>query len=190
MGEDIHQKTFAKSKTTGKWFDTANIDFDATQCMFKSLIPYRSYMLFSLFGSRRSDWKELDPSGYGIPDFIKADIPDFTAMHTRVGSGWYGYVWFTRKKLIEEIDKYIECLSSPEKYYADYDDEYKSEILQELDEIQAAKEDWKSDANSLKAMLVEIKEELESQEVFCKEDLDSLIDGSIDDVVYLFWFDC
>lgn len=188
MGEDIHQKSFAKSKLTGKWFDTASIDFDANQEMFKQLIPYRSYMLFSLFGSRRSDWKELEPSGYGIPDFLKNDLPEFAAFHDKT-KDWYSYTWFTRKKLLEEIDRYIAELESPEKYYANFDEDYKAEMLQDLNDYPEALKDWKDDAACLKSMLEEIKSKLAEQDLQWTEEIDSIVDGSFDDVVYLFWFD-
>lgn len=188
MGEDIHQKSFAKSKLTGKWFDTALIDFDANQEMFKSLMPYRSYMLFSLFGSRRGNWKELEPSGYGIPDFLKNDLPEFAAFHEQT-KDWYGYVWFTRKKLKEEIDKYIACLESPGKYYADFDEDTKAENLADLAEFKEALEDWLHEASAIKIMLTEFKETFEEQDNRWKDEISCAVDGTLDDVVYLFWFD-
>ena len=186
MGEDIHQKTFAKSKKTGKWIDTANIDFDANPEVFKHLIPFRSYSLFSLFGSRRSDWKELDASGYGIPNEVKKDLPELAYIHEKNLGGWYGYVWFTRKKLLEEIDKYIDCLSSPEKYYADFDEDIRAEHLADLEEFSNALEDWKNEANALQEMLKEMKDKLKEQEWYFEEYKD-IID--FDDVIYMFWFD-
>ena len=186
MGEDIHQKTFAKSKKTGKWIDAASIDFDAEPEVFKHLVPFRNYKLFSLFGSRRADWKELDASGYGIPEEVKKDLPELADFHENNFGDWYGYVWFTRKKLVEEIDKYIDCLSSPEKYYADFDEDIRAEQLADLEEFGVALEDWLSDATTLKEMLLEIKEKLKDQEQYF-EDYKDIID--FDDVIYVFWFD-
>ena len=100
-------------------------------------------MLFSLFGSRRSDWKELNASGYGIPDEVKKDMPELADFHDARFGDWYGYVWFTRKQLVEEIDKYIDCLSTPEKYYADFDEDIRAEHLADIEEFRGCCPDWR-----------------------------------------------
>jgi hypothetical protein len=186
MGEDIHQKSFAKSKITGKWISTSEVDFDAIPYLFEHLVPYRSYMVYSLFGSRRADWDELPASGWGIPDFIAKDLPAFAHYHATDKGDWYGYVWFTRKQLKEGIENYIKRLESPEKYCENYDEDDKNNFLDDVHYCKEAEDAWKEEAGCLKELLQEMLDKLNNIIEFRKE-MEKEID--VDGAIYLFWFD-
>lgn len=189
MAEDIHQHVFVKSKLEGKHVSAMNCQsvWDThSESEFPELIDYRSYDMFSLFGSRRSDWFELSTGERGIPEFIKKDCPTFTAYVTGPEFNHYGWRWFTYPELIRGIKVYLDRLSAPEKYFIDEDtDEYLDIKDGKFDEIYP---DWRKNAEILSNMLKEILAKLERMKQNHDEyDLQRLYD--LDEVVFLFWFD-
>jgi len=114
MGEDIHSKILIHSKVEKKYIDGLSLTTCPDYSYFKPLYDGRNYDLFSVFGSRRSDFPELSHGNYGIPEFCpktyKAYLKD---------SHYYGYVWWKIGDFKRALSKYIKMMQDPAKFYAD-----------------------------------------------------------------------
>lgn len=188
MGEDIHNKAYAKSKVTGKYVQSAEliINQSFSDSVFRDLVPIRSYKLFSCFGSRRADFKMLGCLHDGIPDFVKEQFPTEYANITDKGWNHYGFCWATVKELKASIKTYIEKLKDPMLYY---DDEYEHDIYADIEENKEAREAWKEDADVVADQLAAILSTLDAMKSLHDEfEMDKLID--FDETIYMFWFDC
>ena len=121
MGEDIHFRAFVKSKKTGNYINAHDIcPWNPEYSTFNELVGGRNYDVFSLFGSRRSDYRQLDYANYGIPDFLKGSVFDDYCLE----SGYYGFIWFKLPDLTKAVHEYFEMLRDPLRYL---DQEYDSE---------------------------------------------------------------
>ena len=192
MGEDIHNKAYAKSKVVDKYVQSSEliVDQSFSDSMFRDLVPGRSYKLFSCFGSRRADFKTLGCLHDGIPDFVKEQFPTEYANVTDKGWNHYGFCWATIRELKVSIKTYIEKLKDPMLYYDNCeDDEYERDIYADIEENKESREAWQEDANVLSDQLIEILKTLDEMKHLHDEfEMDKLID--FDETIYLFWFDC
>ena len=190
MGEDIHQKTFAKSKKTGKYINVVELisSQDFEHSAFKELVPDRFYNLYSCFGSRRADWKELSCLEYGTPPWFAEQFPTENAIHDKMGCSYYGYCWCTLPKLKACLQEYVSKLDDPAKYYDGEDDDYEREMLEDPDEREPFIEAWKEDAANIKSYMEEMLKKIEEIEQYGQEDwMQDIFDPN--EVVFMFWFD-
>lgn len=153
MGEDIHNKAYAKSKVVGRYVQSSELTVDQSfeDSMFLDLVPIRSYKLFSCFGSHRADYKTLGCLHDGMPDFIKEQFP--TEHANLVDNNWnhYGFCWATVGELKTSIKEYIEKLKDPMLYYDSEDDDYERETLSDIEENKECRQEWQDDADALSA---------------------------------------
>ena len=112
MGEDIHCKTLVYSKVEKKYIDGLSLSTCPEYSPFRPLYQGRNYDLFSIFGSRRSDYPELQHGEYGLPDFVPQTYKQYLE-----DTSYYGYVWWRLPKFKKALDEYQEMLSDPEKFY-------------------------------------------------------------------------
>lgn len=190
MGEDIHNKAYAKSKVVGKYVQSSELIVDQSfdDSVFRDLVPGRSYKLFSCFGSHRADFKMLDCLHDGIPDFVKEQFPTEYANITDKGWNHYGFCWATVKALRESIKQYIEKLKDPLLYFDDKDDPER-EFYADPEVDKECREAWQEDADVLSSQLAAIIKTIDSMKDLYEEfKLDALVD--FDETIYLFWFDC
>lgn len=190
MGEDIHQKTYVKSKIAGKYISSAELAYsqNSEHSAFQELIPDRFYNLYSCFGSRRADWKELGNIHYGMPDWFTETFPTESRMHDRMGSSWYGHCWFTHSELKSALAEYIEKLKSPDRYFDSEDDDIELEQLNDPETSDAFVKSWLEDAELLAQYMQKILDRLSEADSLAAEDgMSDIFDA--DDIVYMFWFD-
>jgi len=193
MGEDLHQRVYVKSKKTGNYVNAHDIcSWDCEYSLFKELVKGRNYDVFSLFGSRRSDYEELPYSNYGMPDFLKGSLFDDYCREC----GYYGFVWFKLPELKKAVAEYSERLKDPLRYLDPDSDEYadwKDFLSERRSESHSAEfmekyGEWLSTHRNVLDRLAEMSHDLEQYDGDRYETYDKLID--IDETVFLFFFDC
>ena len=179
MGEDIHIKTLVYSKVEKKYIDALSLTTSPQYSEFKSFFEGRYYDLFSLFGSHRSDYKELNRANYGIPDFLndtyKAYLEDMS---------YYGFKWFYIDDLMKSVSEYIEKLKDPLKYFTE--DDYQFEAVQSGEFMVDL---WKHEVDPLIITLQKIQQRLKRIRDVTESYkwLSNLIDSS--KTVFLIYFD-
>ena len=74
MAEDLHVKAYFKSKID-KRMNSFDVFSDSDEFILESTYLFygRNYDFFSIFGSRRGNFKEADADGYGIYPELKID---------------------------------------------------------------------------------------------------------------------
>lgn len=72
MSEDIHQKQYVKERKTQKYIDALQLvePNDRVGCLFGDIFNGRNYDFFSLFGSTRGNYKQLEHLTIGCPEFL------------------------------------------------------------------------------------------------------------------------
>lgn len=187
MGEDIHQKNFIKSKITKKYTSWTDVDFGIEgNEMFPVLMDYRSYVVFSVFGSSRGDFYPMSDSEIYLSD-LKDDMPTEYALHQQHGLNWYRYSIFTFKDLREKIKKYIWKLKNPLRYFPKDTDEYLDAKDGTFKKYHPC---WKEDSECVSSALSEMLVKLDKAEKFYNEYKDVV--GPLFDInesLYMFWFD-
>ena len=186
MGEDLHHKTYGKLKSTGKYIDLSSLETsNGDAYLFPPLVDGRSYTLFSLLGSCRDSWRQLECLEPGFPVDVIEDCP---WLKSWLGSGrgynWYSFSHAKRSGLIECLKMYAKKLESPDLYYTESDD---ADMLLYIKSSSGSILAWQEDADFIKKALLE--EWIPKLNQF--RDFDELVGNIIDigSIVDVFWFD-
>ena len=116
MGEDIHAKTLIYSKIEKKYIDGLSLTTCPEYSSFGPIYEGRNYDLFSVFGSQRSDYPDLDKASYGIPDFLPETYKAYLKEQD-----YYGFIWWKIDDFKTAIEEYLHRMQDPKKFYAEDD---------------------------------------------------------------------
>lgn len=197
MGEDIHFRVLVKSKKTGGYINAHDIcEWNPEHSTFQELVIGRNYDLFSLFGSRRGNYKELQYANYGMPDFLRESVFDQYCEKL----GLYGFIWWKLPYLKKAVAEYIESLKDPLKYLDEDSDEWQDlsdlasqgvKSSEQLASLAKSYASWTYDNKHMIDMLEEISSKLDMYDSLKGQNghfgLDDIID--VDETVFLFFFD-
>jgi len=175
MGEDIHFKSAVYSKVENKYMTPCQACGDDSYSIIKPLFDGRSYDFFSIFGSHRGNYPEMQGLNYGIPDEIRKDMPTFAKYLD--DSSFYGYCWITKANLEIELKAYIDKLKNPGMFLVD----------DEVDESIFTLPEWKDETTAMITTITDIIKYL-SEMNYYKEDYGDLLD--FDKTIFLIYFDC
>ncbi len=116
MGQDIHSVIYVWSKIENKYVNAMETDsIDYTR--YKPIFDGRNYDFFSLFGSKRSNYPELDRLKYGIPDFVSPTMRKFLE-----DSDWHTITWIIASDLKASLIAYKNKLKNPANFILEDED--------------------------------------------------------------------